>query len=80
MGSTPGPRGLEKLYVDTISQNVRGFNHTTQTAATIKLRNERGMIRTSAHPKAEKTEKPVMHTLLLLVLRWLLFDLGGFST
>ena len=26
-------------------------------AATIKLRNERGIIRTSAHPKAEKTEE-----------------------
>jgi hypothetical protein len=39
----PGPRGLEKLYVDIISQNVRGF------AATIILRNERGMIRLSAH-------------------------------
>ena len=32
--------------------------HThTQTAATNKLRNERGIIRTSAHPKAEKTEE-----------------------
>ena len=31
--------------------------HTHTKAATIKLRNERGIIRTSAHPKAEKTEE-----------------------
>ena len=63
-----------------------GLIHThTQTAATIKLRNEIGTIRTSAHPKAEKTEEQHhkarhAHTLLLPVLRWLLFDLWGFST
>ena len=35
-----------------------GLTHNTHTkAATIKLRNERGIIRTSAHPKAEKTEE-----------------------
>jgi hypothetical protein len=30
MGSTPGPRGLEKLYIDIISQNLRGFHHTKE--------------------------------------------------
>jgi hypothetical protein len=54
MGSTPGSRGLEKLYIDIISQNVRGFNHKV---ATIKLRNEREMICISAHPEAEKLEE-----------------------
>ena len=34
-----------------------GLTHTHTKAATIKLRNERGIIRTSAHPKAEKTEE-----------------------
>jgi hypothetical protein len=27
MGSMPGPRGIEKLSMDTVSQNVCGFNH-----------------------------------------------------
>jgi hypothetical protein len=41
MGSTPGPRGLEKLYVDIISQNVRGFNHTKEEDLLTRLK-ERG--------------------------------------
>ncbi len=41
MVSMPGPRGLEKLNVNIISQNE----------------NESGMIRVSAHPEAEKPEE-----------------------
>jgi hypothetical protein len=51
-------------------------------AATIKLRNERGMIRLLAHPEAKKMEEQhhnAQHAcaLLLLALNWLLFELWG---
>jgi hypothetical protein len=42
MGSMLGPRDSEKLYADIIFQ---------------KLRNDRGIIRISAHPEAENPEE-----------------------
>jgi len=41
MGSTPGPRSLEKLYVDIISQNVRGFSHSKEEDLLTRLQERR---------------------------------------
>jgi hypothetical protein len=56
-----------------------------EKAATIKLRNERGVICVSAHPEAEKLEEQHRnaqhaHTPFLLALHWLLFELWGLNT
>ena len=80
MGSTPGPQGLKKLYVDIISQNVRVVSTTPN-----HTENESGMIRISAHPEAEKPEEqhhktPQAHVKFLLELLWLLFDFWGLGT
>jgi hypothetical protein len=56
-----------------------------EKASTIKLRNEREMICISAHPEAEKLEEQHRnaqhaHTVFLLALHWLLFELWGLNT
>jgi hypothetical protein len=50
------------------------------SATTIKLRNKRGIIRTSAHPEAKKPEEKHLnaqhaHTQFFACMRWLLFEL-----
>jgi hypothetical protein len=52
------------------------------SAATIELRNERGIIRISAHPEAEKLEEEHhnaqhAHIHFFACMRWLLFELWG---
>jgi hypothetical protein len=55
-----GPRGLEKMYADIIHLSkwmwLPPFERRA-SAATFQLRNERGIMRISAHPKAEKPEE-----------------------
>jgi hypothetical protein len=52
------------------------------SATTLKLGNERGILRISAHPEAEKPEEKHhnaqhAHTQFFACIRWLLFEFYG---